>query len=251
MKESVSVSSAARMRAKLKRRWPLTDAVICVAPGQKQKLESLSELLLSQMNVESFKVVELQNRSGLELISEMQRLGLPSKPLVEMDRKKIGPKAKQHMGALVSAFANTKPEDIISSLLKSKSHTFDVGAEKITLDLEDFLVSFDAQDGYAYSQRDSLIVFISTSRNREMMARGLVKDLARRLQTLRKEQGYNPTDILSCAHILDLDSESLEMAKEKTKDLAFLVRVKDVNFESAPQTKDDDIDGQKIRIWIE
>lgn len=251
MKESVSISSAARMKAKLKRRWPLTDAVICVLPGQKKMLESLSDLLVAQMNVESFKCVELQNKSGLELLAEMESLKLPARPVIEMDRKKIGPKAKQHMGALLAAFANTKPEQIVESLHNQKSHVFDVGAEKITLDLDDFIIGFDAKDGYAYSQRDSLIVFISTSRNREMMARGLVKDLARRLQTLRKEQGYNPTDVLSCAHVLDLDPESLEMAKEKSKDLAFLVRVKTVDFDSAPQTKDDDIDGQKIRIWIE
>lgn len=251
MKESVSISSAARMKAKLKRRWPLTDAVICVLPGQKKMLESLSDLLVAQMNVESFKCVELQNKSGLELLAEMESLKLPARPVIEMDRKKIGPKAKQHMGALLAAFANTKPEQIVESLNSQKSHVFDVGAEKITLDLDDFIIGFDAKDGYAYSQRDSLIVFISTSRNREMMARGLVKDLARRLQTLRKEQGYNPTDVLNCAHVLDLDPESLEMAKEKSKDLAFLVRVKTVDFDSAPQTKDDDIDGQKIRIWIE
>ena len=251
MKESVSISSAARMKAKLKRRWPLTDAVICVLPGQKKMLESLSDLLIAQMNVESFKCVELQNKSGLELLAEMESLKLPARPVIEMDRKKIGPKAKQHMGALLAAFANTKPEQIVESLHSQKYHVFDVGAEKITLDLDDFIIGFDAKDGYAYSQRDSLIVFISTSRNREMMARGLVKDLARRLQTLRKEQGYNPTDVLSCAHVLDLDPESLEMAKEKSKDLAFLVRVKTVDFDSAPQTKDDDIDGQKIRIWIE
>ena len=251
MKESVSISSAARMKAKLKRRWPLTDAVICVLPGRKKMLESLSDLLVAQMNVESFKCVELQNKSGLELLAEMESLKLPARPVIEMDRKKIGPKAKQHMGALLAAFANTKPEQIVESLHSQKYHVFDVGAEKITLDLDDFIIGFDAKDGYAYSQRDSLIVFISTSRNREMMARGLVKDLARRLQTLRKEQGYNPTDVLSCAHVLDLDPESLEMAKEKSKDLAFLVRVKTVDFDSAPQTKDDDIDGQKIRIWIE
>ena len=251
MKESVSISSAARMKAKLKRRWPLTDAVICVLPGRKKMIESLSDLLIAQMNVESFKCVELQNKSGLELLAEMESLKLPARPVIEMDRKKIGPKAKQHMGALLAAFANTKPEQIVESLNSQKSHVFDVGAEKITLDLDDFIIGFDAKEGYAYSQRDSLIVFISTSRNREMMARGLVKDLARRLQTLRKEQGYNPTDVLSCAHVLDLDPESLEMAKEKSKDLAFLVRVKTVDFDSAPQTKDDDIDGQKIRIWIE
>jgi isoleucyl-tRNA synthetase len=85
-----------------------------------------------------------------------------------------------------------------------------------------------------------------------MMARGLIKDVARRLQTLRKERGYNPTDILNVASILDLDEESLEMIKEKSEDLAFLVRVKQVNFtESCKEYKDDDIDGQKIRISVE
>jgi isoleucyl-tRNA synthetase len=85
-----------------------------------------------------------------------------------------------------------------------------------------------------------------------MMARGLIKDIARRLQTLRKERGYNPTDILSVASILDLDDESLEMIKEKSEELAFLVRVKQVNFtESCKEYKDDDIDGQKIRISVE
>ncbi len=84
------------------------------------------------------------------------------------------------------------------------------------------------------------------------MARGLVKDVARRIQTLRKEKGYNPTDVLNVASILDLDDESLEMVKEKSEDLAFLVRVKAVNFEKTCQAyKEDDIDGQKIRIAVE
>jgi len=85
-----------------------------------------------------------------------------------------------------------------------------------------------------------------------MMARGLIKDLARRLQTLRKERGYSPTDILNKASILDLNSESIEMIKAKKEELAFLVRVKNVDFEeSCKSYKDDDIDGQKIRISVE
>ena len=102
------------------------------------------------------------------------------------------------------------------------------------------------------AKREDYSVFISTSRNKEMMAKGLVKDIARRLQTLRKEKGYNPTDVLNVASILDLEEESLEMIKEKAKELAFLVRVKQVNFtDSCKEYKDDDIDGQKIRIAVE
>ncbi|MBM2852607.1 MAG: isoleucyl-tRNA synthetase [Candidatus Nitrosotenuis sp.] len=252
MKESVSVSAAARMKAKLKRRWPLDEAIICVKKSQKPIIERLSELLLSQLNVEKFKIVELENKEGLELLDEMQKTSLPVRPIIEMDRKKIGPKAKQHMGLLLSKFSDTKPEDIVTELLSNGSYTFDVGPAKITLDIEDFVVDFDAREGFAYSKRDGLVVFISTIRNREMMSRGLVKDLARRLQTLRKERGYNPTDILQTASILDLDEESLEMVKEKSSDLAFLVRVKQIDFTGIGKNyKDDDIDGQKIRISVD
>ena len=84
------------------------------------------------------------------------------------------------------------------------------------------------------------------------MAKGLVKDLARRLQALRKELGYNPTDILDTASVLDLDQESLDMLKDKTEELGFLVRVKQVNFtQTCKKYKDDDIDGQKIKISVE
>ncbi|RDJ32626.1 MAG: isoleucine--tRNA ligase [Crenarchaeota archaeon] len=252
MKDAVSVSAAARMKGKLKRRWPLNEAIICVEKGNKTKLESLSELLISQLNVEKYSIIETQKSEGLEEFLQLQNLGLPVVPKIELERKQIGPKVKQHMGKLVQMFAETKQEQIISELDKSGSFTFDVEGNKIILDKQDFVIDFDAKEGYAMAKRDEFIVFISTTRNKEMMARGLVKDLARRLQTLRKERGYNPTDVLSVASILELDDEQTEMIKEKAKDLSFLVRVQKINFEeSCKQYKDDDLDGQKIRISVE
>jgi isoleucyl-tRNA synthetase len=42
------------------------------------------------------------------------------------------------------------------------------------------------------------------------------------------------------------------MINQKSDDLAFLVRVKKVNFEkTCKEYKEDDIDGQKIRISVE
>ncbi len=252
MNDVVSVSSAARMKGKLKRRWPLNEARICVREGQKSKLEPLSALLQSQLNVEKFSIVETKKESTLEQILELKQLGLPVKAVVELERKRIGPKARQYMGRLVSAFAETDPEEIISSLEKDKRYDFDIDGEIISLDTKDFIVDFDSSENFKVSKRDSCIVFISTSRNKEMMAKGLVKDVARRLQTLRKERGYNPTDVLSVASVLDLNEESLEMLKTRTRDLAFLVRVKQVNFtESCKEYKNDNIDGEKIRISVE
>ncbi|MBT3573530.1 MAG: class I tRNA ligase family protein, partial [Nitrosopumilus sp.] len=252
MKDVVSISSAARMKGKLKRRWPLNDAQICVKENQKVKLESLLELLKSQLNVEKYNIIETQTDEGLEQLLELKKLGLPVKAVLELERKRIGPKAKQHMGKLVNTFTETDPEEIITTLQKDGKYDFEIDGEVITLDKEDFIVNFDASENFAVAKRDNYIVFISTARNKEMMAKGLVKDIARRLQTLRKERGYNPTDVLGVASILDLEQESLDMIKGRDEELAFLVRVKKVNFEqTCKEYKDDDIDGQKIRISVE
>jgi len=252
MIDAVSVSAAARMKAKLKRRWPLNQAIICVEKGEHKKIELLSDLLRSQLNVEECKIIELENHVGIAELLEMKKAGLPVITKVELERKGIGPKAKQQMGKLLEIFASTDPEEIVQKLDKNGSFTFDVDGNKISLDNDDFIVDFDIQEGFAYSKRNNLIGIISTTRNEELMAKGLVKDLARRLQSLRKERGYNPTDILNTASVLDLDQESLDMLKDKTKELAFLVRVKQVNFtHTCKEYKDDDIDGQKIKISVE
>jgi len=252
MNEIVSVCAAARMKGKLKRRWPLKHAIICVEKGLQKKIELLSELLQSQLNVEDYEIIELQNHEGISEMLEMKKSAAPVIPKIELNRKTIGPKAKQNLGKLLEIFSETKPDEIIQGLEKDGSFTFDVNGTKISLDVDDFIIEFDVQEGFAFSRRNNLIGIISTERNEELMAKGLVKDLARRLQALRKEMGYNPTDVLNTASILDLDEESLSMIKNKTEELSFLVRVKQVNFtQTCKKYKDDDIDGQKIRISVE
>ena len=252
MNDIVSVCAAARMKGKLKRRWPLKHAIICVEKGLRQKIELQSELLQSQLNVENYKIIELENHEGISELLEMKKAGISVVPKIDLDRKAIGPKAKQNLGRLIEIFTETKPDEIVQGLEKHGSFTFDVNGNNVSLDTSDFIIEFDIQEGFTFSKRNNLIGIISTARNEELMAKGLIKDLARRLQALRKERGYNPTDVLDTASILDLDQESLAMLKDKTEELAFLVRVKQVNFtQTCKKYKDDDIDGQKIRISVE
>ena len=166
--------------------------------------------------------------------------------------KTIGPKAKQYMGKLVEMFSEIRQDEIVTELEQKGTFTFKIDQNQIVLNKEDFIVDFDVNSEFQFSNRGNLVVIISVKRNDEMMARVFVKDLARRLQTLRKERGYNPTDILDRASILDLDKESLGLIRNKIDEISFLVRVKKVDFEkSCKEYKDDDIDGRKIRISVE
>ena len=248
----VSVAAAARMKGKLKRRWPLNEAYVCIAKGQKTKLDSLHTILQTQLNIENIQIIELDSKDGIKAINNMSELGLPINITLDLDRGKIGPKARQDMGMLIGIFKDTRKEDIARSLQETNQYTFNLDGHNITLDTDDFVIGYTSQQNYEAAERDDCLVFISTTRNENMMARGLVRDIARRLQSLRKQRGYNPTDILNVGSILGLDSESLNMIKPLVGELAFLVRVKEITFdESCTNYIDDEIDGQKIRLSVE
>ncbi|TLX65669.1 MAG: hypothetical protein E6L02_07730, partial [Thaumarchaeota archaeon] len=83
---------------------------------------------------------------GLELVSNLLKSNLPISPKIELDRKKIGPKAKQDMDKLLSKFGDTKPSQIVDELLRKGSYSFDLGKNKITLDKEDFVINFTEQE---------------------------------------------------------------------------------------------------------
>ena len=204
------------------------------------------------MNVQNYEIFEIENSNGIEQYLELKQNGLPVVPKIELERSAIGPKAKQDMGKLLKTFSETDPDVIINELQEKNTYTFQIDENSIVLDKEDFIVNFEVNEKYQFAKRQNLIVIISLERDDEMMAKGLIKDLARRIQTLRKEKGYNPTDILEKASILELDQDSLDLIKDKTEDIAFLVRVKNVDFtESCKEYKEDDIDGLKIKIAVE
>jgi isoleucyl-tRNA synthetase len=55
-----------------------------------------------------------------------------------------------------------------------------------------------------------------------------MRDIARRVQSLRKELGYIPTDILNSVHIAGLDEESTRLLKPYLDEMIELVRAKKV-----------------------
>ena len=98
--------------------------------GLQKKIELLSELLQTQLNVEDYKITELENHEGMSELLEMKKSGVPVTPNIELNRKTIGPKAKQNLGKLLETFSQTKPDEIIQGLEKDNSFTFDVNGTK-------------------------------------------------------------------------------------------------------------------------
>jgi isoleucyl-tRNA synthetase len=98
-------------------------------------------------------------------------------------------------------------------------------------------------------------VFISTTRDKDLTAKGLLRDMARQLQQLRKERQYNPTEILNAAYVASLDGEEIATLSAMKDELTYLVRVKSVELSKEPldgvNYNTVEIDGREFKISVE
>jgi isoleucyl-tRNA synthetase len=172
----VSISFAARQQGKLKRRWPLSKAIVVAPEKTLTAVKSLESLLLEQTNVKT------------------------------------------------AEFSVSVPEY--------------VGGEN-----------------WVSSQEDEVTVFLSGQRDDELLGEGIMRDLARRVQALRKEMGFVPTETLESVHIAELDSESRGFLEPYLEEMAGLVRARKIYLHIAcseveAKWHESELDGKKIHINI-
>jgi isoleucyl-tRNA synthetase len=101
-----------------------------------------------------------------------------------------------------------------------------------------------------------LTVLLSGQRDEKLLGEGIMRDLARRVQALRKELGFMPTDILDGVHIAALDTESSGLVSVYLTEMAELVRARKVNLHEKTEELTDadwheaELDGKTIFISI-
>lgn len=255
-KEVVSLANSARMKAQLKRRWPIKQALICSSDPEFLIVEGISDTLKNQLNVENYTTVKICDKTELQKILSLLENKMPIVLDIKLVRKNIAPRVKANIDKVIQQFEKINKLELLESLQSSggKYLLLYEGAE-IELSLSDLELSYDVSEGYVMSERDNMIVFISTTRDKNLTTKGLLRDLARNLQQLRKERGYNPTDILSTAYIANLGDEEISILSSLREELMYLVRVKSVVLLKEPIDKINykviDLDGRKLKISVE
>ncbi len=77
-----------------------------------------------------------------------------------------------------------------------------------------------------------LHVLLDTQRDNGLLGEGVMRDLARRVQALRKELGFRPTDVLEGVYLAGLGDESVRLLEPYLGEMADLVRAKKVSLHS-------------------
>ncbi len=231
--EIVSVANSARMRAGIKRRWALRRATV-LSPVEVP--EELRELLRSALNVRELEVVEDPRGLGAELVAR------PVRP-------EIGRRYGRSTRDVESAIGSADPW-ALEGELRAKG-VARLGQFEVTPDMVEF--ELRAGEGRAAAFRDGYAVVLDVVRDEDLVVEGLMRDLARRIQVLRKERGYRPTDVLDVARVAGLPREVLEPLRRRAESLARLVRVRRVEFLERPEGEgwaEFELDGSRVFLEV-
>ena len=74
-----------------------------------------------------------------------------------------------------------------------------------------------------------LMVSLDSERDAGLLGEGVMRDLARRVQALRKDLGFSPTDMLEAVHLAGLDDETKGLLEPLLGVMAGLVRARKVS----------------------
>ncbi len=258
IKEIVSLANAARNLASLKRRWPIKEVIICGQNLRLLDIEGISDVLSNQLNAGQYRLVEIDTSSQLEKVANLLYTKMPISVNISLVRRNIAPRVKADINRVVEAFEGVDKLEFVHTLQKSEEYVlaYDNNHGKtIKLSPSDVEIAYKPSDGYSCAERDGIIVFVSSIRDKDLIAKGLLRDLARQLQQLRKERQYNPTEIIDAAYVAGLTDEEIAALSLMKDELTYLVRVTTVFLSEDPASdvtyKVVEIEGREFKISVE
>lgn len=257
MKEISSLSFSLRNKSHLKRRWPLESAYIFYNSKEFLTTEGIYDILLEQMNIDNIVIDELIYSNEVQKILKLLEFGAPIIPFININRKSVAKTIRSDINILVEKFEKVDKLDVLKELNKNGVFHFNYELDKsIDLMITDLLFSYQTKENFIIGEKDNLILILNTSRNDSLILKGVIKDLARNIQQLRKELGYNPTHILNEVFISNLSQDEINKLKEFSTDIKNLVRVNQIIFSQNTNNnkeleyKQIELDGKEIQIYI-
>lgn len=119
------------------------------------------------------------------------------------------------------------PKNIQVAIQKLETLFLELGNIR-EVEYSDDLPTVDSER-WAIASEEEIKVLLDKIRNDTLEGEGLMRDLARRVQVLRKELGFSPTDIVDSVHIADLPQKDVELLNPFLIEMQELVRAKKVH----------------------
>ena len=132
----------------------------------------------------------------------------------------LGPKVGKAMGGIQKALKNLNGHEAKEALDKTGGLKVTVSEDTFTLTREDVEVTMAQTEGYNCQRYGSVTIALETTLSPELVEEGFVRELISKIQTMRKENGFEVQDRITVGM---KDNEKLEKIVRKNE--AFLKEI--------------------------
>ena len=138
---------------------------------------------------------------------------------------------------------------VVAAHNRGESYKFDIDGTEISLAAEDVLVSTEENAGFVTVTEHDLSVVLDTNLTPELIEEGFVREIVSKVQTMRKEAGFEVTDHIVLSHHGNSLIESI-FAKHGAE-IAADTLADSIKLGSAGYVKDWDINGESVTLGVE
>ncbi len=111
----------------------------------------------------------------------------------------VGPKYGRFLGGIRSTLATLDGNAAMDELEANAAITFEVGGEKIVLTRDDLLIEMTKKDGFESLSDRGITVVIDKNLTPELIEEGNVREIISKIQTMRKDSGFEVMDRIRVA----------------------------------------------------
>ena len=138
---------------------------------------------------------------------------------------------------------------VVAAHNRGESYSFDIDGTEISLAAEDVLVSTEENAGFVTVTEHDLSVVLDTNLTPELIEEGFVREIVSKVQTMRKEAGFEVTDHIVLSHhgnsLIEIifAKHGAEIAADTLAD--------SIKLGSAGYVKDWEINGESVTLGVE
>ncbi len=231
-----SLVHSLRKQHNIKVRQPLSKILIPYSDeATKSRIESVSDLILSEVNVKEIEFIG--DQSGI-LVKK-----------IKPNFKKLGSVYGKLMKEIAGKVNSMSQEDIAT--LERSEFSFEVQGQQITLTVDDVEISFDDIPGWLVASEAGNTVALDITITDDLKQEGIARDLVNRVQNLRKDMGLDVQDKIRI--IVQKQDELISRALESNKSyICTETQANELNLlESVPDGTSIEMDEHHLVLKIE
>ena len=205
----VVLGRAARNTANIKNRQPIGTMYV---KAEKEMGQFYTDIIADELNVK-----EVKFANDVESF-----ISYSFKPQL----RTVGPKYGKLLNGIRTALVEINGTEAMNELRSTGLLTLDINGNKVELSEEDLLIETAQTEGYVTEADGDISVVLDTNLTPELIEEGFVREIVSKVQTMRKEAGF---EVMDKIHIYAKDNDKiLELMKNHKEEIMSEVLAEDM-----------------------